>query len=220
MITTSQIVSEIISDKPFLSENLKDGIVNLSSLARQLKPQIEKRLMKKVEAGAIIMALKRYSHHSDIKTEVLLRNALLKLGDIIIRSNLSDFTYANSETLLKKHTLLVNKIQDKKDVFFTYVQGVFESNWVISNSQDELMSRIFKDEKLLCNNSSLASVTVRLPHENTMLPGFYYYLLRKIAWEGINIIEVVSTTNEFTVIVNEGSVEKVFNVVKSIVRKD
>lgn len=219
MITVSQAVNEIINEKPFLNENLMDGIINLSSFSRQIKPQIEKRLRKKIEIGAIVMALKRYSHQSDIKTEVLLRNALMKMGDIIIRSNLSDYTYANSETLIKKHTELVNRIQNKKDIFYTYVQGVFESNWVISNSLDNELKKIFKNEKLLNSNTSLASVTVKLPFENTMIPGFYYFLLRKIAWEGINIVEVVSTTNEFTIIVKEEAVEKVFNAIKTIIRK-
>ncbi len=219
MITISQLVNEIINEKPFLNENLKDGIINLSSYARLIKPQIEKKLKKKVEEGAIVMALKRYSHQSDIKTEVLLRNALLKLGDIIVRSNLSDYTFANTDTLVKKHITLVNKIHHKKDVFFTYVQGVFESNWIISNSMGRELLKIFKEEKLLNTNSLLASLTVKLPLENTMIPGFYYFILRKIAWEGINIVEVVSTTNEFTIIVKEENVEKVFNVVKSIIKK-
>jgi len=219
MITISQAVYEIVNEKPFLNENLNDGIINVSSFSRYIKPQIEKRLNKKIEVGAIVMALKRYSCQSVIKTEVLLRNALLKLGDIIIRSNLSDYTFANSDTLIKKHITLVNKINNKKDVFFTYVQGVFESNWVISNSIDKEFLRIFKDEKLLNRNTVLASVTVKLPLENIMIPGFYYFILRKIAWEGVNIIEVVSTTNEFTIIVKEEIVDKVVNVVKSIIRK-
>jgi hypothetical protein len=219
MITISQAVNEIINEKPFLNENLKDAIINLSSFSRQIKPQIEKRLKKKIKIGAIVMALKRYSHQSDVKTEVLLRSALLKLGDIIIRSNLSDYTFANSDTLIKKHIKLVNIIHNKNDIFFTYVQGVFESNWVISNLLDKELIKIFKEEKLISCNRSLASVTVKLPLENTMIPGFYYFLLRKIAWEGINIVEVVSTTNEFTIIVKEKIVEKLFNVIKTIVKK-
>jgi len=153
------------------------------------------------------------------KTEVMLRNALLKLGDIIVRSNLSDYTFANSETLLKKHIVLVNKIQNRRDVFFTYVQGVFESNWVISNSLEKKLLRIFKDEKLLSSKTALASVTIKLPYENTTIPGFYYFILRKIAWEGVNIVEVISTTNEFTLIVKEEVVDKLFNVLKSLIRK-
>ena len=59
MITISQIVYSIIENKPFLEEGLKKGIINLSALARFIKPDIEKKLQKKVKTGAIIVALDR-----------------------------------------------------------------------------------------------------------------------------------------------------------------
>ena len=61
MKTISQAVSEYIKSKPFLSSALNDGIINLTSLSRQIKPEVEEILRKKVNNGAIVMALNRLS---------------------------------------------------------------------------------------------------------------------------------------------------------------
>ena len=64
MKTVSQIVGDLIIRKPFLAELLGDGLINLSSLARQLKQDVEQQYMDKVETGTIVMALKRYQNQS------------------------------------------------------------------------------------------------------------------------------------------------------------
>ena len=46
--TISQAVTEYIKTKPFLSSALSDGIINLTSLSRQIKPEIEEILRKAV----------------------------------------------------------------------------------------------------------------------------------------------------------------------------
>ena len=63
---------------------------------------------------------------------------------------------------------------------------------------------------------NLASITVKLPEENSNCSGLYYYIFKKIAWEGINLLEVVSTTNEFTLIVSQDDIDKAFSVVKRL----
>ena len=44
----------------------------------------------------------------------------------------------------------------------------------------------------------------------------YYFVFQRLSWEGINIYEVISTSNEFTILVNEEQVDKAFRVVKNL----
>ena len=37
-----------------------------------------------------------------------------------------------------------------------------------------------------------------------------------LSWEGINIYEVISTSNEFTILVNDTQVDKAFRVIKDL----
>jgi hypothetical protein len=216
MITVAQIVTTIISQKPFLAEALVEGIINTSSLARQIQQEVETMLQKPVQTGAIVMALKRFSPQIDLQTNIKFKKVFKGLGDIIVRSNLSDYTYKNSETLFEKHIQLLKRITGKEEIFYTFVQGVFESNFVISNSLGVDLEVLFKDEKIIASSQNLSSITLKLPFENISLPGFYYFILRKIAWEGINIFEVISTTNEFTIIVREQDVDRAFSVMKNL----
>ena len=62
MKTISSVVENFIKNKPFLSTSLSEGIINLTSLSRRIKPEIEFVLKKKVRSGAIVMALKRISN--------------------------------------------------------------------------------------------------------------------------------------------------------------
>ena len=46
-------------------------------------------------------------------------------------------------------------------------------------------------------------MTIRLPIENIDISGVYYFILKPLAWGGINIIEMVSTTHEITLVFGE-----------------
>ena len=127
-----------------------------------------------------------------------------------------DYTFKNSDSLVEKHIKLLKKIANNNEVFYIFVQGVFETNLVVSESLKPEIDKLFINEKRTSFTDKLSSVTLKLPAENTEVTGFYYHILRKIAWEGINIVEVISTTNEFTIVVNDKDVDRAFSVLKSM----
>ena len=67
MKTISSVVENYIKAKPFLLNSLSQGIINLTSLARVMMPELEKELGKDVKQGAVVMALKRLSEELDFK---------------------------------------------------------------------------------------------------------------------------------------------------------
>ncbi|MFA8449822.1 MAG: aspartate kinase [Bacteroidales bacterium] len=216
MITIPEVVEKIVKAKPFLEDALNEGIINISSLARQIKPEIESELKKSIQVGAIVMAIKRmapgFIMHSDLKA----LKAVESFGDIIVRSNLIVFTYSNTSSLVELQSKLLHQIKSQKDVFHTFSQGVFETTFIISKQIAPFVNEIFKDEKLIAHNEKLSSITLKLPRENTTITGFYYFILKKIAWEGINIHEVISTSHEFTLIVKDQDIDRVFSLLKRI----
>jgi aspartokinase len=81
-----------------------------------------------------------------------------------------------------------------------------------------MITNLFKNEKLKSHSTDLASVTVKLPSVNTEIYGIYYYILKHLAWEGINIVELVSTSNEFTIVVKQDFVDKAFKILMQLKR--
>lgn len=216
MVSISHVVEDIVKHRPYLSESLAAGIINVSSLARQLQGEVERALKKEVNTGAIVMALNRLAPYLQVREQVQLNKLLSNMGDIILRSNLCDYTFKNSPTLLDCHIEVLKNLVKNDDVFYTLVQGVFETNLVISDTMEDLIADYFKDEVCLFKQSGLSSVTLKLPKGNSMQPGFYYTIMKELSWEGINLTEVISSTNEFTVVVDNSLIDTTFVVLKNI----
>ena len=67
MKTVSSVVENYIKTKPFLLSALSQGIINLTSLARNIMIELEGDLGKDVKQGAVVMALKRLSDDLDFR---------------------------------------------------------------------------------------------------------------------------------------------------------
>ena len=173
MKTISSIVENYISNKPFLLTALSQGIINLTSLARVIVPEIEQELEKEVKQGAVVMALKRLSSDLDFRTNHKIIKVLKDIGEITVRSFLTDYTFLISETILKKQEELLSHINVKKDVFYTSSRGVNETNIVISSSMNNLIDQVFDDERVIQKTENLSAITVKLPEENVSTSGIY-----------------------------------------------
>ena len=216
MASIAHVVEEIIRHRPYLSEALSAGIINISSLARQLQPDVEKLLGREVNTGAVVMALTRLAPTLQLRDEERLNGLLENMGDIILRSNLCDYTFKNSSTLLGCHIEVLKHLVKSDEVFYTMVQGVFETNLVVSDSMQGLVGKYFGEETCLFSQTGLSSVTLKLPKGNSLQPGFYYTIMKELSWMGINLTEVISSTNEFTVVVDNSLIDQTFVVLKNI----
>lgn len=220
MKATHVVVEEIIKKSPFLEEALAEGIINLSSLSRQIKPEIDEQLHKDVQVGAIVMALKRLSPKFDPNLKIKVKKVINRLGDITVRSKITYYTYNNSDTIIEKQAELLRKLKGKKDTFYAFSQGVYETTIILSDSEHNDVDAIFKNESLVQATEGLSSITIKLPSENSDVSGIYYFILKKIAWEGINILDIISTTHEFTIIVNDENVDRAFSILKNLNKGD
>ena len=216
MKTVSSIVENYIKTKPFLLNALSQGIINLTSLSRNMKEELKNEFENDVKQGAIVMALKRLTEDLDFRLNYSILKVLKNIGEITVRSSLTDYTFSVSNTILNKQAQLISEINTFTDIFYTSSRGVNETNIVVSDTVNHLVDKHFKEEKLIQKLDNLASITVKLPKENIIIPGIYYYIFQRLAWEGIIINEVISTSNEFTILVNDEQVGVAFKVLKDL----
>jgi hypothetical protein len=215
MITISETVENIVRKSPFLEEALARGLINLSALAREIKPEIEKELMKKATEGAIVMALKRLSAKIKQvqKKEV---HWFASSPDLMVRSNLTEITIANSSTMLQKLRKLLEQIRFNENYFLTITQGIYETTIIVSKNLEDKLKKIFAGEKIISKFENLSSITIQLPEGSTRIPGIYSFILKALAWEAINLVEVVSTCNEFTMILESANSDRAFSILKRL----
>ena len=216
MKTISSVVESYIRRKPFLQTALSEGIINLTSLSRYIKPEVEEVLRKEVRDGAIVMALKRLSENLEFLATHKIVKVLKDIGEITVRSSLTDYTFQLTPSILSSQLDLMREIENMPDIFYTSSRGVNEINIVVSTRLEKTVERIFKNEICTQKAEQLASVSVKLPSENVTVPGIYYFIFQRLAWEGIVLYEVISTTNEFTILVDDIQADKAFSIIKAL----
>jgi hypothetical protein len=223
MFTIAQVVEEILMKKPFLEEGLSRGLINLSALARELQPQIEKRLYertlllrnKDIQIGAIVMALKRIEAKSANKSESnQLQEVVSNLGDMTVRSNIVEYTFENSSTLAEKQTRLMHQASLLPNSFLTVTDGVFETTFFASANLKSSIEEQMAGEKIKNQADNLSSITIIIPASATDIPGVYYAILKKLAWNGINFVEVVSSFTELTIFMRSEDIDHAFSTLK------
>jgi len=215
--TIASCVQDIIVASPFLEEGLSREIINFSALAKDLNAPISKMLRKPVKDGAIMMALRRYQQPLNLENSKSLKKTFSQLGDITVRSNLSDFTFQNSKTLIHSHSQILEKISENHQIFYAFTRGMFESNIIISTSEKEDMLKAFKNETQIGLKEKLSAISIYLPKGSSKIVGLYYQIFKRLAWENITLYEVVSTTNEFTIVVEDYLVDKAFSAIKRLI---
>lgn len=218
MSSISKVTEDIINRSPFLREAMTEDLINISALARKIKPEIEKATGKDIKDGAIVMAIKRMAPGTYHKVDMKINNVIGGIGDFLVRSDLIDFTVENSESIQKSQTSLIQFIEEDKDCFFTLCKGITETTYILNAKYIEDVKKFFTNERLKAQNLNLSSITIKLPTANIETYGVYYYILKHLAWEGINIVQVVSTANEFTAIVHSDDIDEAFKILMQIKR--
>jgi len=114
--------------------------------------------------------------------------------------------------LLEKQKALLHEIKDRADHFITFTQGVFEITTIVNSGLAAAVETIFKGEKVISRLSELAAVTIRLSPQTVHTPGVHYSILKQLALRDINVVEVVSTYTEFTIILEKNYVDVSFSI--------
>src|SRR5690242_14061362 len=116
MITVPEATKNIISRSPYLSEAFELGIVNSSSLARLIKPDLENVLQKDISDASIIMAINRLQKDFTHKQSKMNPQ---ESPEIIVRSNIFFITILNRQSLYAKiQTMFANITKIDKKFFF------------------------------------------------------------------------------------------------------
>lgn len=200
----------------YLEESLKLKIINYSALAEHMLPEVEKRMGKPVKSGAIMMALRRLHLPTGLGIKNDADSRLHQLGNITLRMNIIDYTFKNSPSIIQNQLKFLQSSESTREEILTFTRGIHETNLLVNSNLKKKVSTIFKNETLLSSQDDLSAITIELPKESSLIKGLYYQLFKRIAWEGISIYEVVSTTNEITLILHNEVIDKAFSIIKKL----
>ncbi|MBI3341496.1 hypothetical protein HY024_00055 [Candidatus Curtissbacteria bacterium] len=216
MITVPQAVEKIIKRSRYLSEAMSKDLINASSLARYMKPEVETLVFKKVTSGSIIVAIKRLqkSFSAGYKPITIFEEA----PDMIVRSNLTLIYVKNSNNLLAKLSTIEKSSHNfQKKALFTY--GRVETIVLTNKVNLENIEKLLKNEEITETYPNVSSITIHLPEDSVKTPGIFYFFVKSLAWEGVNVLDILSTHSELTLVFNSEDINTAFGMLQSLFEK-
>jgi len=213
MITVPQATERIIKRSRYLTEAMAKGLINASSLARYIQPEVEQMVFKPVTHGSIIMAIKRLG--KTLRPQRKLVNIFNSAPDMIVRSNLTLFFVKNSPVLLQKLSLVEEKsaLKQKKALFsYGRAETLILANKITAGSLNEIL----KDEIISCRFEDVSSITIHVPEQAVTSPGVLNFFIKSLAWEGVNLLGIVTTQTEITFIFQSTDIHAAFGILQSL----
>jgi len=216
MVTISHIVQKLVNDRVFILEPMSRGIVSYNSLAKQLKPEIEEELGKKVRPHSIEMALRRYAETLKEKNKPI---SFDYSSEVIMKTDICDIAVLRSSTLLHKLKRLYDIVNFEIGDILNIIHGRHEVSVVTNDRYREKSLALLKGEKILNVEKNLVSLTLTFSKDFLYTPGVIFNIIRNISWENINIFEIVSTNTELTLILNQKDAVKGYKALEKLVKE-
>jgi len=212
MVTIAHIVEKMVRENPSLEQALALDLLSYSRTAVYLKPKVEKELGKEVKIGAIAMALQRIAEKVRIKQ----KEYEYKIKEISTRSNLAEISIAKTSRMKEIMDEVYEAVDTAKGDVVNFIHGNNETTIIFSDRKSEEIKESLKNEKVIGEITGLGAISLRFSEETLSSPGFIAYVLKELAWHGINVVEVVSTYTELSIILKEEDVVKAYNVIKGL----
>ena len=94
------------------------------------------------------MALNRLSINLEFQHTQKIKRVIKKIQEISVRSNLVDYNFKVSNTILNSQSNLLKNVYESKNDFYTSSRGIDECNIVVSKNLCELVKRTLMNFKI------------------------------------------------------------------------
>ena len=207
MLRVSDAVREIISNNTLLNFGFHHKLLNLSQVARFIRPLVEARTHKEVQDSAVLMNLSRMLREPEHQTDEL--DDAFFVDKINIHSGLCSLTIHKTRATHRELNQIFAKIQEQHG-FITITEGISEITTILEVVNLEMALAALSDKPRTLHRN-LASVGVKFSERCLTIHGVLYRLLQQVALQNINVIEVSSTATEFNIYVDENDVQLAFD---------
>lgn len=217
MKTIIASVREMIRESPWLTEALGEDLLNLSALARKLKPRLEEIHLRPFTEGAIVMALKR------IQETLPTQRARLSIAKIVqslsMRSHIVQYAFQNSSTLLHAQEKLLQQAQHDEDSCVFFARGTYDTGIIVNEGLEEVLKKITAKETLIRSYRHLSYISVRFHKDITNMPGIYYPFFQALAWHDMSVIQIIAGYAELGFIFDAKDIDRAFSIIKPLTEK-
>lgn len=199
----SDAVRTVLFQDDVAFESLRLGYLNLSAYAEQVQPLVEELTWKEVKKSTIVVALSRMA--AEVATLPSLRSSL-KLDDMTVKSPLCVISYEKTAQHLSHLRQMYKQLNSRPNQFVAVTQGSREITIIVpSELQAEVHSFFGTPPKATL--PAMVGISVSFAESYLTVPNVIHTILSALAVCQINVIEIVSTYTELSVIIDQADLE-------------
>lgn len=213
--SVSKKVREIVDRTPFLRDVLRKGFLNYTNFTESIIDEISQSCNKEVKETAVIMALRRYA------TE-LNKAESQKKGDgvsytIVMHTNIIDYNYSKTPELIQQLGSLYDLAgRNGGNDFLNIILGSSEVTIAASEKLIPWIEKTLSPFKTTYRQDDLVAVTMIFGSNFVQTPGIVYEAARRLAWNSINVYEIVSTVSELTFVIKRTDSFEAYRVLQNL----
>jgi aspartokinase len=215
MVTVSHVVNKLVNERIYLHEAMSKKIASYGSVAKQLKPEIEKELGKPVEHTAIVTALRRYAEKIQTRANGVAFNT--KFSEVNLKTNIMDINVLKTPELFDKLKRFYDLINFERGDILHIIYGRTHVAIVTNERYKQKMLGLLQNLKIKKVEEDLVALTFTVGKERIDKPGVLFKITRSLAWENINIVEIISVDMEVTFIVEKKDAIKGYHALERLI---
>ena len=209
-MSITKLTENYILEHPSIKDCLKNGLINYSSLSRQIASELKLDLKKNFDA--ILIACRRFKRK--LKKEEVHENKILKIlkeSKIEIKNKI--IAVVLEKDIFFENLIYLEKEIKKKKEIFRVIESASGITLITTEDFLDLIKKYFKN-KIILENKNLAEITIKSPKEIEITPGTYAYLCSLFGENNINIVETLSCWTDTIFLIKEDDVGKTMNLLR------
>ena len=204
MISIQQALKEIISDSPFLEDGIYNWYINFSSFASYIKPRIEQITKKKVTISSIKMWLTKYSK----ETHKSIKYKKFNTWDFYVKKDIEIiYMDKNSETLD-----LIKNIPNNKENYLAIISWWREISVIYDKKISDVINSRILEKYIKLKVKNLSIIWMYFEEDSINENWLIYTLVKKLNFNNINLLELVSNFTEVAFLVQKKDLKKSLEV--------
>ena len=207
-----EVVREIITRNRSIYDCMKMDLINYTSLAVKIQPEIEKILGSSVNLNTVVVAIKRYADSFEIKEEIkeefVLRNARLALTDGImdVKFSVKNSNEMDPMVILDKFSKVTNNYD-----FFRLSDSF---RFLAEDMEDirQIFSNVPEDDDMF--STGLAKIRISIPNSQNE-SDVVSYVAEVLHANGVELVNAFFSQDNITIILNERDSSRAYDILHS-----
>lgn len=213
---TSEAVARVVAQSLEASIMLQQGCLNLSAYAKRIQAEVENITKKEVQLGSIVIALSRLGKTLKQQPELLPPPTAMEVS---ARSGLMEVVYERTQKNLELFHLLQKEVAPSQTTFFMATQGIAEITLIAPEERLSKIQEFFHGIPPKFTMRNLSGLTLRTTEKDIYTPNVFFSMIYPFALARINVIEIISTYTEITMIFEDKDLQDAFEILKRFLKR-